>query len=451
MGAVHGLCQPVAPGDALRQLSGMRSLLWRALFAVVACQALARPVGAQDEPREATSTVFARYSDRILKIQIIETSSSAKRTIGTGFFVSADGLMVTNYHVISDRVQEPDDHRVEIVEADGSVRAVEVVAVDVVHDLAVLRTGRASPSHFTLGSVPLRQGDRLYSLGHPNDLGLSIVEGTYNGNLKHTLYPKIHFTGSINPGMSGGPTITNDGRVVGVNVSTMGEQRSFLVPEAQATALLARVQAPGFTPAADLMTEIAAQLRDYQQAYLGTLFDASPPMVDVGPFRVATEPAPIFRCWGGSERSDERDAEPMYTEVWHRCGTDDEVFLAGDHSAGMIELVHVALTSNRLNAAQFGALYSQRFALDDTPGGDEKHVTKWVCRTRNVAAARTPVRAVLCLRGLKKLPGLYDATLKVAVLGRSNAGLSSTLTLSGASWENIDRIAGRYLEYVGWR
>ena len=78
-------------------------------------------------------------------------------------------------------------------------------------------------------------------------------------------------------------------------------------------------------------------------------------------------------------------------------------------------------------------------------------MTKWVCRTRNVAAARTPVRAVLCLRGLKKLPGLYDATLKVAVLGRSNAGLPSTLTLSGASWENIDRIAGRYLEYVGWR
>ncbi len=406
---------------------------------------------AQDEPRQATSTVFARYSDRILKIQIIETSSNAKRTIGTGFFVTADGLMVTNYHVISDRVQEPDDHRVEIVEADGSARAVEVIAVDVVHDLAVLRTGRPSPSHFTLGSVPLQQGERLYSLGHPSDLGLSIVEGTYNGNLRHTLYPKIHFTGSINPGMSGGPAITNDGRVVGVNVSTMGEQRSFLVPEAQATALLARVRAPGFTPAPDLHVEITAQLKDYQQAYLGSLFEGESKLVDFGPFRVATEPAPVFRCWGGAERSDETDDEPMYHEVWHRCGTDDEVFLAGDHSAGMVELVHVALTSSRLNAAQFGALYTQRFSYDDAPGGGEKHVTEWKCRTRNVAAARTPVRAVLCLRALKKLPGLYDAMLKVAALGRSNAALISTLTLSGASWENIDRIADRYLGRVAWR
>jgi serine protease Do len=156
----------------------MRHRSLRAPLLAAALLLAAAPAAAQDEPREATSTVFARYSDRILKIQIIETSSNAKRTIGTGFFVTADGLMMTNYHVISDRVQEPADHRVEIVEADGSVRAVEVIAVDVVHDLAILRTGRASPSHFTLGTVPLRQGERLYSLGHPNDLGLSIVEGT---------------------------------------------------------------------------------------------------------------------------------------------------------------------------------------------------------------------------------------------------------------------------------
>ncbi len=406
---------------------------------------------AQGEPREATSTVFARYSDRILKIRIIEGTSNAKVSIGTGFFVSADGLMLTNYHVISDRVQQRDDHRVEIVEADGSARPVEVIAVDVVHDLAILRTGRPASSHFTLGSVALQQGERLYSLGHPSDLGLSIVEGTYNGNLQHTLYPKIHFTGSINPGMSGGPAITNAGRVVGVNVSTMGEQRSFLVPEAQATALLARVQAPGFTPAPDLLVEVAAQLREYQEAYLGRLFEDDTPMVDFGPFRVMTDPAPVFRCWGGAERSDDREREPMYNEIWHRCGTDDDVFIADDQRSGVVELVHVALTSTRLNAAQFGALYTSRFGADNTPGGDEKHVTVWKCTTRNVAAARTPVRAVLCLRGLKKIPGLYDGVLKVAVLGRSNAGLISTLTLSGASWENIERLTTRYLERVAWR
>ncbi len=419
--------------------------------------AVAAPTAAAQDPEEAapvpaTSTVFARYSDRILKIQLIETSSNAKSSIGTGFFVSADGLMMTNYHVIADWVHEPEDYRVEIVDQDGAAHEAKVIAVDVVHDLAILRTGRATPRFFALGPVPLRQGARLYSLGHPSDLGLSIVEGTYNGNLRHTLYPKIHFTGSINSGMSGGPTITAEGRVAGVNVSTMGNQRSFLVPESEATALLGRVQAPGFTPAVDLIEEIAGQLRAYQEAYLDGLLAGETKTVDFGPFRVITEPAPIFRCWGGAERRDERDdEEPMYEELWHRCGTDDDVYIAGDQSSGVIEVSHVALRSTRLNASRFAALYSQYFGRDNTPGGDEEHVTEWKCETRNVEASGTPVRAVFCLRALKKMTGLYDAVVKVAVLGRPGAGLISTLTLSGASFANIKRLSTRFMEQVAWR
>ena len=72
---------------------------------------------------------------------------------------------------------------------------------------------RRLPGVFAAGDVA--HGARLYSIGNPHDLGISIVEGTHNGLLRHTLYPRIHFTGPINPGMSGGPTITPEGAVVG--------------------------------------------------------------------------------------------------------------------------------------------------------------------------------------------------------------------------------------------
>jgi hypothetical protein len=52
---------------------------------------------------------------------------------------------------------------------------------------AALRAAVRPLEHFALGPATVRQGDRLYSLGHPNDLGLSIVEGTDNGLLQHTL------------------------------------------------------------------------------------------------------------------------------------------------------------------------------------------------------------------------------------------------------------------------
>ena len=197
-----------------------------------------------DEPRSATTTVFARYASRILKIQTVEIGSAAKVSTGTGFFVTADGRMMTNYHVISEWIHEPANHRIEVLDTDGTPTVAKVLAIDVVSDLAILEIGRRTPEHFTLSNVALLQGERLYSLGHPGDLGLSIVEGTYNGFLQHTLYTKIHFTGSINPGMSGGPTITERGRVVGVNVSTMGNQRSFLVPQERAAAERGRDLAP---------------------------------------------------------------------------------------------------------------------------------------------------------------------------------------------------------------
>ena len=418
----------------------------RALAAALGL-ALASPAMAQ-EPVIATSTVFSRYADRILKVQVIETGSSAKATIGTGFFVNADGLMVTNYHVIAERIHEPGNTRVEVLSPDGVATVVEIIAVDVVHDLAVLRTGLRSPRFFSLDPVTVPQGERLYSLGHPSDLGLSIVEGTYNGNLKHTLYPKIHFTGSINPGMSGGPTITEAGLVIGVNVSTMGEQRSFLVPREEAARLVARAVAADYVPPADFLAEIARQLTAYQDDYLRGLFEEDGKMVDVGHFRVASEPSPIFRCWGQADRGDEM----LYERLWHWCSTDDDVFIAGEHSSGMVEVEHEAIESKGLNAARFGALYSRRFGADNTPEGDEKHVTKWECATRNVESrAGVPMRSVLCLRRLKKLPGLYDAVFKVAVLGARDAGLVSTLTLSGAAYDNIERLIGRYVERLQWR
>lgn len=413
---------------------------------------LAAPLalGAQDEDITAreTSAVFSRYADRILKVQLMEVGSSAKASIGTGFFVSGDGLMVTNYHVIADGIHEPENYRVEVIGNDGVATVAEVIAVDVVHDLAVLRTGMVTPRHFTLEPVTVPQGTRLYSLGHPSDLGLSIVEGTYNGNLQHTLHPKIHFTGSINPGMSGGPAITDAGRVVGVNVSTMGEQRGFLVPRADAAALLERVQAAGYAKPADMLAEITRQLTAYQDVYLDGLFEEGGRMVDVGPFRVVSEPSPIFRCWGDAERG----SELLFERLWHGCSTDDDVFIAGDQSARVVEIEHEAITSKGLNAARFASFYSQRFGSDNTPEGDEKHVTEWKCATRNLKAnTGTTMRSVLCLRRLRKLDGLYDAVFKVAVLGARDAGLISTLALSAATYPNIERLVGLYAERLTWR
>ena len=100
---------------------------------------------------------------------------------------------------------------------------------------------------------------------------------------------------------------------------------------------------------------------------------------------------------------------------------------------------------------RFFSVYTNIFGQDETPSGSEEHVTSWRCATRNVKSTDVPMRAVLCLRRYRKLGELYDGVLRVAILGRSNAGLVSTLTLSGVTFDNVDKLTRRYLERIAWR
>lgn len=418
-------------------------------LAALALLLSASPADAQRRAgSSATAEVFGRFASHVVKIHVIETGSAAKASLGSGFFVSPRGHLVTNFHVVSEVVHEPERYRAELVDASGAGRPLRVLAVDVVHDLAIVHADTASPRHFTIAPVAVRQGERLYSLGHPNDLGLSIVEGTHNGLLQHTLYPKLHFTGSLNPGMSGGPTIDEAGRVVGVNVSTAGNQVSFLVPIERALTLLERVVASGFTPPPRFLTEIGAQLRAYQDAYLADMFTAKTPTVTLGDVVLPTEPAPFFKCWADATR----DRETPYEVVDHQCSTDDYVFLSSDQSTGLVELDHRLLRTTELNPLRFYSLYSDSFA-EDVGGtwGSEDEVTPFRCETRTVRSRERKMRAVLCVRRYRKLEGLYDAVVRAAVLGSSRAGVVSTLTLSGVSFENARRVAARYLESITWR
>lgn len=400
----------------------------------------------------ATSEVFRRFADRVVKIEVLERGSAAKAELGSGFYANAEGLVVTNFHVISRLVHDPARYRAELSDPSGRTAPVTVVAVDVVHDLAVLRTPVRPALFFSLGTTPVAQGSRLYALGHPHDLGLSVVEGTYNGLLQHTLYAKIHFTGSLNPGMSGGPALTADGNVVGVNVSTQGNQVSFLVPAARVIELLARVAAPAYRPPAQPLADVGRQLTAYQREYLAGMFEGTVSTVALGPFRVPTRPAPFFKCWADATEADRTDP---YRTATYQCSTDDYVFVSEEMNTGIVELSHELLTTSELDRFRFYSLYERHFspgfATGDMPYGDRDEVTPYRCETRNVGTGRTQMRAALCVRRYRKLGELYDAVLTAAVLGANDAGLVTTLRMSGVTIDNVQRLSRRYLESITWR
>lgn len=403
------------------------------------------PLAAQTESGR-TAAVFERAADRLVKLEITETGSAAKATIGSGFVINREGWLITNYHVVSKIVHEPDNYRAMVIDSSGAEHLARLLAVNVADDLALLVSDYRPARVFRLAQVAPPQGTRLYALGHPRDLGASIVEGTYNGLLKHTLLPRIHFTGSLNPGMSGGPTVTDSDDVIGVNVSTAGNELSFLVPAARVRALLDQVGKDGPTAPDSLLLSVGQQLMAYQESYVAGMFGPEVPTVTLGGYVVPTRPATFFRCWADASRD---HPQRLYELVDHQCSTDDVVFLSDDQETGRVEVSHRLLTSDELSTLRFSHLVGEDFGGLSGLYGDEEHVTNYRCTTRNVRQSAVTFRAALCLRRYKKLNGLYDATLRAVALGGKAEGLVTTLTLSGVSFTSVEALVSRYLERFG--
>jgi len=391
--------------------------------------------------------MFERFADRVVQVRLVEAESGGQAGVGTGFYASPQGHIVTNFHVVAELIHRPGRYRAELVRDGHPDLVLELQSVDVAHDLAILRGSGATPDPLDLRSAAPPQGARLYAFGNPYDLGQSIVEGTYNGLLEHSADARIHFTGSLNPGMSGGPTLDASGRVVGVNVATAGNQVSFLVPARYVAGLLEAVSAPRFEPPPDFKLEIARQLLERQEHYVARLFEAPPETVELGAYVVPSRPAPFFSCWGDRDE----DEDEGYVVQSHECSSDDGIYISRAQRSTLARLRHRRLSAGRLGPTRFYELYSVSFEANHSDlWGTSEDYTRFECEIGFVEHAGRILKTAFCVRRYLAFPGVYDAVFKAAVLGESGSGLETALVLSAVSFENAERLARRHLEQIAW-
>jgi len=399
-----------------------------------------------DVVADETSQIFATYKDQVVQIQLIDVASGSKASIGSGFRVSADGLIVTNFHVVSSLIYKPERYVAEFVSEDGRRGDLALRAIDVVHDLALLDTETVGDQHLELSETEPSKGERLYAFGNPHDLGLTIVEGTYNGLLEKSMYDKIHFTASINPGMSGGPTIDHQGKVVGVNVSTAGNQLSFLVP-VKYVADLIRHPSEHSAEAGAFARQAGIQLLDNQASYIDKLLDLPPVVTHMSNFQALGEVAVFLNCWGDTKRED----DTLYEWAYQSCSTSDALFLSDAQTSGVISFTHELFSTTELDRVRFFGFLQDRFHIfRPTTQSDKEMVTNFDCETDFVVHENTTTKVIFCLRGYKKFEGLFDAYLKTSVLARPGETLQSTLSLAGVSFDNAIRVSKRFLESIRW-
>jgi serine protease Do len=442
-------------------LNALRKFAFIAPF--MACLAAAetpaaQPAGGTDRPLPASSAaepVYAAARPRLLQIRTLVAGSGRQSSIGSGFVVSADGLAISNYHVVSQYALEPATYRMEFATADGARGAVKLLAIDVANDLALIRIDRAEGPFFAFderaltGTLP--KGERLYAMGNPLDLGFTIVEGTYNGTVERSFNERIHFTAPINPGMSGGPAVTSEGRLIGINVAKQlgSDLVSFLVPGRFAAALLDKVPAEAPSPK-ELRAEIGRQLARRQTALMRSLDREGYRPTVLGPYEAPESAAPWFNCWGQTNAGEV--PKPRADVSTTRCNSDTRIFVAGDLSTGQVSLTHSYLKSVDLNSFQFAALLSRQ--NQPAPMGWSR---KWHTRARceeswlAATATRPPLRAVWCARAYREFEGLYDVWLTTVTEDRSGEALVSRLAIEGIAYDNALAEARGLLDAIRWK
>ncbi len=410
----------------------------------------AAPAFAQSITDEAQS-IYESCHPSVVQIQVIDLATGKKTSIGSGFQFTPDGHIATNFHVVAEAVHSPQRFRVESVRYDGAANPVGVLDIDVIHDLAIIRGQESQTTYLPLGHSDLSKGARIFSMGNPFDLGMSIVEGIYNGLMEDSLYKKILFSGSINPGMSGGPVLNKAKEVIGINVSTAGNEVSFLVPVEYLEKLRARVPAapdPLGMSGARWKKRIGEQLTENQDQYVKRLLEPAWNALEVGEAKVPGELLNVFKCWGKSEDK-EKD---LYNYAYINCSTSDSIFLSPGFSTGSIVYKYFWLTSKGLDLIQFYNLYENHFRVPNPyENAGEEDVTNFNCDNDFVDIGGRDTKALWCARQYKKFPGLYDINLSLALVDRNDRGLLAEVVVLGISKANAIEFARKFLKEVRWQ
>jgi serine protease Do len=168
-------------------------------------------------------------------------------SLGSGFVIDAEGIVVTNNHVIADADE------ITVIFNDGSKLKAELIGKDSKTDLAVLKVKPEKPLKAVKfgNSEKLRLGEWVIAIGNPFSLGGTVTAGIVsarNRDINSGPYDNyIQTDAAINRGNSGGPLFNLDGQVVGINTAIISPSGGsigigFAVPSATAIAVIEQLR-----------------------------------------------------------------------------------------------------------------------------------------------------------------------------------------------------------------
>jgi len=413
-------------------------------------------IPASSEARSSIAKkVFDKVNPFVFQIKTALSADSSKASYGSGFIVSKDGKLITNYHVISGVLNKDKDYKMYLISEKESYEA-SVLAIDVINDLALLKIDKKFKKHLKLARKMPSQGAKVFSIGLPKSLNMSITEGNYNGILKNGLYSRVNMSSPLNSGMSGGPTVNASGEVVGVNVSylLLSQNISFSVPVNHVRKLLSKkITKEKTAKTKDFLHEdIEKQIFSVQQQLMKDLSKNKNKDLMLNNWRVK-KPSELLNCWSDSDK----DEEGFYENISETCYLDNSIFLKRGVRSGHYSISYQIFETEVLNnwqllnlatwAYNIGSRYAVNFKKKHNP-----FLTDYNCaETRVINDYNIPMLVNYCLRGYTKYSKIFNVDVKFMTLDKNSSVLTMEAFLRGFSLENIKEFIKKHVDSVRFK
>jgi serine protease Do len=228
----------------------------------------ATPDGSPNAAANLTTTGKVMSAEDIYAMavsQVVGVNSEAKTNAfgqitsspvsGSGFIISADGYVVTNFHVIQYAVAQ--NSELTVMTHDGKSYAAKVVGYEQDNDLAVIKIDATGLNAVTLGTnKDMKVGNQIYTVGNPlGELTYTMTSGIVSALDREiteedgTRINMFQIDAAVNPGNSGGPVYNDRGEVLGIvsaKFSSTGvEGLGFAIPIDDANNIISQLMTTG--------------------------------------------------------------------------------------------------------------------------------------------------------------------------------------------------------------
>ncbi len=170
--------------------------------------------------------IFNSCSPAVICIETYDANDNPY-ALGSGFFITSNGVAVTNFHVLEDAMSATAKL------GNNHYTVTGVLYFDKELDFAVIKTNATNVPYLNIGnSIDLYSGDEIYTIGNPQGLTNTISDGIISNPNREDFNGMIQITAPISPGSSGGALLNTYGEVIGITTATLtsGQNLNFAVP-----------------------------------------------------------------------------------------------------------------------------------------------------------------------------------------------------------------------------